>query len=90
MRDLREAVGIRIGLPATRWMLEVGALFMGTETELILKSRRVIPSRLLDHGFLFRHPVWRAAAVDLYRRWIAARHARKRPEPTIRGTSPSC
>jgi hypothetical protein len=45
MRELRDAAGTRLGLPASRWMLEVGAVFMRTETELILKSRRVIPTR---------------------------------------------
>ena len=51
MRILREACGVRFGLPASRWMLEIGAVFMRTETELILKSRRVVPARLLEHGF---------------------------------------
>ena len=44
------------GLPATSWMLEAGAVFMRTETELILKSRRVVPGRLLEHGFVFKYP----------------------------------
>jgi uncharacterized protein len=65
IRTLREAWGIRIGLPATRWMLELGAIFMRTETELILKSRRVIPGRLLQSGFKFHFPTWREAARDL-------------------------
>jgi uncharacterized protein len=69
MRVLREAAGVRVGLPATRWMLEVGAVFMKTETELILKSRRVVPGRLLSRGFTFRHPHWPDAARDLYREW---------------------
>jgi uncharacterized protein (TIGR01777 family) len=58
-----------IGLPAARWMLELGALAMQTETELILKSRRVIPKRLLDAGFEFHFPMWRGACHDLVRRW---------------------
>ena len=65
MRVLRDAYGASFGLPATKWMLEVGALFMRTETELILKSRRVVPARLLEHGFAFRYPHWRTAARDL-------------------------
>jgi hypothetical protein len=69
MRTLRQAWGISFGLPATKWMLEIGALFMGTETELILKSRRVVPKRLLDGGFEFRFPTWAGAADDLCRRW---------------------
>ena len=67
MRTLREASGTRVGLPATRLMLEIGALFMRTDTELILKSRRVVPGRLLQSGFLFKFPSWDAAADDLCR-----------------------
>lgn len=73
MRDLREAWGTRIGLPATRWMLAVGAFLMRTETELVLKSRRVVPGRLLAAGFAFEFPAWRAAAEDLCRRWRETR-----------------
>jgi uncharacterized protein (TIGR01777 family) len=69
MRELRRAWGTRIGLPATRWMLEVGAIFLRTETELVLKSRRVVPTRLLQSGFQFRFPTWPEAAADLCRRW---------------------
>lgn len=65
MRALREAWGARAGLPATRWMLEAGAVFMRTETELVLKSRRVVPGRLLEHGFAFGFPDWEQAARDL-------------------------
>lgn len=48
MRVLREAWGAAIGLPARGWILELGAALMRTETELVLKSRRVVPARLLD------------------------------------------
>ncbi len=72
MRTLREASGTRVGLPATKWMLEIGAVFMRTETELILKSRRVVPGRLLQSGFVFNYPIWNAAARDLCQRWTAA------------------
>jgi uncharacterized protein (TIGR01777 family) len=65
MRMLRDACGVRIGMPATRWMLEIGAVFLRTETELILKSRRVVPARLLEHGFQFKFPRWDEAARDL-------------------------
>jgi uncharacterized protein (TIGR01777 family) len=65
MRTLREASGARVGLPATKWMLEIGAVFMRTETELLLKSRRVVPGRLLQAGFEFTYPHWRDAARDL-------------------------
>jgi uncharacterized protein len=73
MRVFREACGASFGLPTSRWMLEIGAVFMRTETELILKSRRVVPARLLEHGFEFRYPDWRNAAEDLFRQWKAAR-----------------
>src|SRR6185369_5018700 len=69
MRTLREAWGTRFGLPASRWMLELGALVLRTETELVLKSRRVVPGRLLASGFRFDFPTWPAAAADLCRRW---------------------
>src|SRR5262249_45145985 len=69
MRTLRKAWGIGFGLPAPRWALEVGALVMRTETELVLKSRRVVPGRLLQAGFAFRFPTWPEAAADLCRRW---------------------
>lgn len=69
LRLLRRAWGKRIGLPAMRWMLEVGAFVMRTETELVLKSRRVVPGRLLDSGFPFHFPQWEGAAKDLCRAW---------------------
>jgi uncharacterized protein (TIGR01777 family) len=68
MEILRGACGVSFGLPATKWMLEIGAVFMRTETELILKSRRVVPTRLLEHGFEFTFPTWREAARNLYQR----------------------
>jgi len=54
-------------------MLELGALFLHTETELILKSRRVIPGRLLQSGFHFQFPDWASAARDLVGRYRARR-----------------
>jgi uncharacterized protein (TIGR01777 family) len=67
MRALRKAAHVRIGLPATRWMLEVGAYFLRTETELPLKSRYVVSTRLQKSGFVFKHPTWEQAAIDLLR-----------------------
>jgi uncharacterized protein (TIGR01777 family) len=69
MRSLRSAWGAPLGLPASRWMLEVGAVFLRTETELVLKSRRVIPARLMNSGFTFEFPDWPLAAQDLCDRW---------------------
>jgi uncharacterized protein (TIGR01777 family) len=77
MRVLREAWGARVGLGASPAMLEVGALLLRTETELILKSRRVVPGRLLEDGFRFRFPFWPEAADDLCRRWREARRREK-------------
>lgn len=70
-RILREAWGTRIGLPTTEWMVEIGTFFMRTESELVLKSRRVVPTRLLAAGFTFEHPTWPEAARDLVSRWRA-------------------
>ena len=72
MAALRRAAGVPIGLPAPRWLLEIGAFFMRTETELVLKSRRVVPGRLLAAGFTFEHPTWPEAARDLYARRLRA------------------
>ena len=76
-RALRAAWGTRIGLPAARWMLEVGAFVLRTETELVLKSRRVVPGRLLASGFSFVQPAWPAAAADLCRRWRELRRGKQ-------------
>jgi uncharacterized protein (TIGR01777 family) len=74
MRSLRRAWGRRPGLPATRFMAEIGAFALRTDTELLLKSRRVVPGRLQDAGFTFAHPIWDSAAADL----VAQARARRR------------
>ena len=71
MRTLRRACGMRLGLPAAKWMLEIGARLLHTETELILKSRRVVPGRLLDAGFTFQFPRWSEAVRELCTRSAA-------------------
>ena len=86
MRVLRDASGISLGLPATRWMLEAGAIFMRTETELVLKSRRVVPRRLLDDGFVFTHPHWADAARDLCERCQGSRSSSALPDSMSSGT----
>ena len=73
MRVLRDAWGIRVGVPTMEWMLELGALFLRTESELVLKSRRVVPRRLLERGFVFAYPHWSDAARDLCREWLTRR-----------------
>lgn len=71
MSTLRRAWGSFIELPATKWMIEIGCFLLRTESELILKSRRVVPKTLVDSGFSFRFPYWEEAARDLCDR---ARH----------------
>jgi uncharacterized protein (TIGR01777 family) len=68
MRALRRAWGIRFGLPNPNWLVEIGTWLMRTESELVLKSRRVVPTRLLDAGVQFLFPDWPAAARDLVAR----------------------
>ncbi len=68
MADIRRAAGVRVGLPATKWMLSAGAFLMRSDTELLLKSRRVIPGRLSNAGFTFVYPTWPEAAEDLVQR----------------------
>ena len=69
LRVLRNAWGTRVGLPTTQWMLEIGTFLLRTESELVLKSRRVVPDRLLNAGFTFRYSTWQQAAKDLVARW---------------------
>ena len=68
-RALRAAWGMPLGLPAMRWMLPIGAWLMGSETELVLKSRRVVPGRMAAMGFEFAYPEWASAAKDLCQSW---------------------
>jgi uncharacterized protein (TIGR01777 family) len=69
MAGLREAWDVPNGLPAPSLAIEIGAFLMRTESELVLKSRRVVPGRLLDAGFEFDFPEWPEAAEDLVRKW---------------------
>ncbi len=65
MATLRRVLGIRAGLPAFRWMLELGSVAIRTETELVLKSRWVVPERLSDEGFEFAYPDLEPALRDI-------------------------
>ncbi len=56
MNSLRKAFNRNVGLPSPAWLLKLGAIFIKTETELILKSRWVIPERLDKEGFVFPYP----------------------------------
>lgn len=55
MKKLRQVLGIAIGIPTPRFILELGARIINTETELILKSRNVIPKKLQNRGFQFMY-----------------------------------
>jgi NAD dependent epimerase/dehydratase family enzyme len=65
MRDLRNALGVRFGLPAWRWMLELGTAVIRTEVELVLKSRWVVPERLEAEGYAFEYPYLDAALKSI-------------------------
>ncbi len=69
MAELRDAWEMPNGLPAPAALLAIGMFFLRTEPELVLKSRRVFPGRLLDAGFRFEFPNWTEAAADLVRQW---------------------
>ena len=75
MRALQRAAHVPFGLPAARWMLEIGTRIMRTESELVLKSRRVVPQRLVESGFTFEFPTWPAAAVDLVNRFAVKKRS---------------
>ncbi len=68
MQTLRRATGYRFGLPAFSWMLKLGAKLIGTETELVLKSRWVVPARIEETGFRFKFPHLKDALDDIIRR----------------------
>ena len=67
---LRQALGVPIGLGATKEMVDVAAYLMHSHSELVLKSRRVVPTRLVEAGFGFTFPDWKSAAADLVARDI--------------------
>jgi uncharacterized protein (TIGR01777 family) len=78
MSTLRRLAGVRLGLPTPAWLLKLGAVLVGTETELVLKSRWVLPSRLLATGFDFQYPRIDGALRSIVR--LQRRNERKRPE----------
>jgi uncharacterized protein len=53
MKKMRKAMNMPIGLPAPKWLLEIGSVLIRTETELVLKSRWVLPERLEKEGYKF-------------------------------------
>ncbi len=69
LRALRTAWRLPVSLPAPEWMIEIGSFLLRTESELVLKSRRVIPATLMKAGFCFQYPDWPAAAEELVTRY---------------------
>jgi uncharacterized protein len=67
MQELRKATGHKFGLPAFEWMLKMGAPLIGTEVELVLKSRWVVPTRLLESGYQFKFPFLKDAFAEIIR-----------------------
>ncbi|WP_367329931.1 TIGR01777 family oxidoreductase [Sphingobacterium multivorum] len=68
MATFRQVMNCKIGLPSPKWLLEIGAAFIGTETELLLKSRWVLPEKLENSGFTFRFPSISSALQDILQR----------------------
>jgi uncharacterized protein (TIGR01777 family) len=73
LRELREAWASSMlssmAIPASGMLLEIGAFLARTEPELVLKSRRVMPGRLMEENFVFDFTTWQDAALDLCARW---------------------
>jgi uncharacterized protein (TIGR01777 family) len=65
MDTLRKVTGHIIGLPAFTWMLKIGAPLIGTETELVLKSRWVVPTKIKETGFEFKYPFLKEAFQEI-------------------------
>lgn len=65
MKTLRDVTNTKFGLPAFEWMLKLGAAFIGTETELVLKSRWVIPAKIINTGFTFKYPFLKTALANI-------------------------
>ena len=65
MATLRRVLRVPFGIPQPRWMLELGSIAIRTETELVLKSRWVLPERLLSAGYTFRFPDLEGALRDI-------------------------
>ena len=75
MATLRRAAGVPFGLPVLPGMAELGAVFLGTDVELMRKSRRFVPRKLLDAGFEFTAHDWADAAPRLVARWEQLRES---------------
>ena len=64
-KNFREKTNTKFGLPSPAWLLKIGAVMVRTETELILKSRWVVPEKLLKAGYAFRYPTLDAALENI-------------------------
>jgi uncharacterized protein (TIGR01777 family) len=73
MAQIAQELGVPLRLPIAAWMGWLGAFPLQTDIELMLKSRRVVPAKLLEAGFTFEHTHWDAACASLVARWRAAR-----------------
>ncbi len=65
MQKLRKAVGFPFGIPMNKFFLEIGSFIIRTETELVLKSRNVVPKRLLENEFQFKFDTLEKALQNL-------------------------
>ena len=66
MAAVRAVLGVRFGPAMPRWMLEIGAIGIRTETELVLKSRWVLPENLTAAGYEFRYPTLEPALRESF------------------------
>ena len=67
MKTLRQIMNVKMGLPSPAWLLQMGAVLIRTETELILKSRWVLPERIVQAGYRFRYPELKFALEEAIR-----------------------
>jgi uncharacterized protein (TIGR01777 family) len=81
MKTLRQLTGHKIGLPAYTWMLKIGAFIIGTETELLLKSRWVLATKLEATGFEFRFQHIEQAFAQIIGSIPANRYLKTQQEP---------
>nr|WP_321237419.1 TIGR01777 family oxidoreductase [uncultured Psychroserpens sp.] len=65
MKNFRKVMRVPFGISHPKWLIKFGAKLIGTEAELVLKSRNVVPKRLLDNGFKFIHSNIEIALDDL-------------------------
>jgi uncharacterized protein len=65
MKTLRRVISVPFGIPTNTFLLEIGSFFIRTETELVLKSRNVIPKRLQENGFQFEFDTLEKAFINL-------------------------